>query len=177
MRGRHDHGVRRALWKKRKKRYLRRAQREQASGSLETYIDGYTGVLVHRHSPKRHTRRYTYPSPSLEDVITEPHGGPIIFGTPFAYTVAPATHFIPPHIHATPPTTTLGPHHRSHSKLAVLDYHHRSVIHRGRQTRHLTGRQRASWAAFLFWKKHGGFFGGVWPSWDPDHRTPFIDDG
>lgn len=43
---------------------------------------------------------------------------------------------------------------------------------RGKKLDKMDGSKRKNWLAYRYWRARGGPGGGVWPIWDPQHRTP-----
>jgi hypothetical protein len=167
--GRINHGIRLSLWKKRRRRYMRRHQRAWNSAGTYKYLPIMGGALIvkHRRDIDVDAGTKKMPAHAAWDETTDHHS---LLGTPSAW-LKVVTHdgrHKTPHVHAVPPINVSSHGHVEHPKFALLGFHVRAV----KSATHQPGRggafRRGCWGAFIHWKLSGH----LWPSWDPKHRTP-----
>ncbi len=167
--GRHNHGVRLALWKNRRRRYMRRHQRAWGSSGHYKYtsILGGPVVVVHRRHIDVGVVGDLMPSHREWDKTTD-HAYLLgmLHGWPFVVT-RDGRHKCP-HIHGIPTINVSLTGHVLRPSFALVGFHVRAV----QPARHQPGRggafRRGCWGAFIHQKLNSG----LWPSWDPKHRTP-----
>ena len=70
------------------------------------------------------------------------------------------------------PSRLVPPPHNTHDQDVGSVWRFKPLLHRGHKIGRQTGFGRKCWGAYRWWRATGGHAGGMWPSWDPQHRTP-----
>jgi len=171
--GRHDHGVRVHLWNKRFLRQFRRKQREWKRAGHYHYFPIQGGPRVTVHRVKWGVVVTDAKSPGMHPWIKHRrHGGrPLLFFTyPFSLSFDGRKKLM--HVHGVPPILSLPFFAMDHPKGYVCNVQARGV----EPATHKPGRggafRRGCWGAFIHFKLTSRFGPGLWPAWDPKHRTP-----
>ena len=172
MRGRKNHGKRWAQHIIRGIRYRNRARRQFQSGvrwwSVDTWPVGHW-----KRKPVYAVHWQAYRQPPRKDFA----GFKRYVHSPF-FPVVPNLHIldayykVPPLLYFVPPIPQGLVPHSSHPIQPYLGCALRLVTCRGHKVGRRPKGTRAMWAAYIHFKvtlRHGM---GMWPSWDPKHRTP-----
>lgn len=172
MKGRKDHGVRRAIWKKRWMRYKRKDKRKRQTTGKRKPRPLFGSWSTHRGTPYRFVGDGSSMKPMV-GYLKKPKqwpGLPVNFGV--LLREHPAKYKKPPYKEYHPPIPPNPPGHDTHPDKGVFAGQVKSLRYRGRKIDRQNGLQRWGWFAYRYWRGVGGRFGPGWPYWDPQHRTP-----
>lgn len=169
MRGRHNHGVRQALFLQRRKRYLRRRHR--------SYRIHKNSLRHQRHATSKYVRypkwvwkAYGVKQTPRRQLLRRPVSlghGVVPIGWVLSETGGGGRS--PPHWHILPTIRPYNLPHRSNLRMGFAKAIYRVVNCRGHKDNRLRGIAWKSAAAFRYFM---AVHQAGWPGWDPDHRLP-----
>jgi hypothetical protein len=170
--GRANHGVRWGIWMANAVKYRQRQRRRTRWKYKSKHFNDDGSVTVQHKPAYTFVRQQTLQPANISFSGTSQYAPLLPAPVGYLFHIQPAKQHVFPFPWSAPPVYYWHAGHRINPRSSVVGAQLRRVHFNGRKQGRLKGTCRAKWAAYIHFKDTLKDGPGMWPAWDPSHRTP-----